>query len=519
MTGSAMVSNEFAQKEKYAKRRFNRDSDNYNSCVRNEFSRDRDRILFSRAFRRLVHKAQIYSFEQGDHFRTRLTHTIEVTQIARSISRNLSLNEDLTEAIALGHDVGHTPFGHQGEEVLNEILSGKIDIGEKIKYPLDFGGFKHNYYSIRILDIIEKKYEDLNGLNLTWQVLEGILKHTKIRVNGNILPIHRFMHDPSSSLLEMLHLDKSFSATLEGQIVFFADEIAQRQHDLDDGLRDKNLKFDVHKVIEKIIDFGKLCCEKHPEENDAIIRAQNLIDKLRNRSSKDILFLKNSLIRDVIEYFIIDITEHSKKQLKTITERDYIRNEKELIFKKNIISFSPVAMLLNKKIEEYIFNKIINSYAVNVFDGKAVYILKKLFKAYYKNPRQMPPYVLDRIISSIRKNSLMYDIKTRDGASISNLNFRDNPIEVKLVIDILRLDFDVSKILCPEGFSFSDKEEIKKRFQEIHDRDMNKIISEEDKFIRCLIENNYAFISSICDYIAGMTDNYAQDEYKKLYLV
>lgn len=150
---------------------------------RNEFSRDRDRILFSKAFRRLQHKGQVYSFEEGDHFRTRLTHTLEVTQIARALSNALEVNVDLTEAISLGHDIGHTPFGHQGERTLDEIMRGSYFSERKITAPIDFGGFKHNYNSVRILCSVEKTDEKEDGLNLTWQVLEGIFKHTKIHRN------------------------------------------------------------------------------------------------------------------------------------------------------------------------------------------------------------------------------------------------------------------------------------------------------------------------------------------------
>jgi len=148
-----------------------------NFISRSEFSRDRDRILFSRAFRRLEHKAQIYSHERGDHFRTRLTHTLEVLQIARNISRYLGLNEDLTEAITLGHDIGHTPFGHEGERVLDQILSGKSGYKE-LHHKINYTGFKHNFNSLKVLDKIENKYDKESGLNLTWQVLEGILKPT-----------------------------------------------------------------------------------------------------------------------------------------------------------------------------------------------------------------------------------------------------------------------------------------------------------------------------------------------------
>lgn len=147
---------------------------------RNEFSRDRDRILYTNAFRRLQHKAQVYSNKKGDHYRTRLTHTLEVNQIAKSISKNLGLNIDLTESIALGHDIGHTPFGHAGEEVLDNIMKGKDDLGGKLEYTIDYGGFKHNMNSIKILEILEEKNGE-KGLNLTWQTLDGILKHTSIK--------------------------------------------------------------------------------------------------------------------------------------------------------------------------------------------------------------------------------------------------------------------------------------------------------------------------------------------------
>lgn len=153
---------------------------------RTEFQRDRERIVNSTAFRRMVDKAQIFSAEKGDYFRTRMTHTLEVNQIAKAIAYALHLNLDLTEAIALGHDLGHTPFGHQGERTLNDILSGKIDAGivtdkKKLEEERCYGGFKHNYQSARILTQLENKYVDFAGLNVSAQVVEGVLKHTKLK--------------------------------------------------------------------------------------------------------------------------------------------------------------------------------------------------------------------------------------------------------------------------------------------------------------------------------------------------
>lgn len=166
-----------------------------NCSVRTAFQRDRDRIIHSKSFRRLKHKTQVFTIPEGDHYRTRLTHTLEVAQIARTVARALRLNEDLTEAIALGHDLGHTPFGHSGEDALNEVFAP---------------GFKHNYQSLRVVDILEGR----DGLNLTWEVRDGILNHT-----GSVSP-----------------------STLEGCIVKIADRVAYINHDIDDAIRGGILK-------------------------------------------------------------------------------------------------------------------------------------------------------------------------------------------------------------------------------------------------------------------------------------
>ena len=176
-----------------SKESLGRDFEEEKCAVRTEYQRDRDRIIHSKAFRRLMHKTQVFLAPEGDHFRTRLTHTIEVSQIARTIARALALNEDLTEAIALGHDLGHTPFGHSGESVLNEI------------HP---GGFKHNVQSLRVVEVLES-HNGNRGMNLTREVRDGIVNHT-----GPVLPM-----------------------TLEGQIVKISDRIAYINHDIDDALR------------------------------------------------------------------------------------------------------------------------------------------------------------------------------------------------------------------------------------------------------------------------------------------
>ncbi|MBN1405301.1 MAG: dNTP triphosphohydrolase, partial [Candidatus Omnitrophica bacterium] len=176
------------------------------------YQRDRERIIHSTAFRRLEYKTQVFVNHEGDHYRTRLTHTLEVSQIARSIARALRLNEDLAEAIALAHDLGHTPFGHAGEEELSVMMKGR-------------GGFNHNVHGLRVVDCLESRYPDFKGLNLTWETREGIIKHTTC-------------YDIPEAAAEF---EPELSPTLETQIVDAADEIAYDNHDLDDGLASRIL--------------------------------------------------------------------------------------------------------------------------------------------------------------------------------------------------------------------------------------------------------------------------------------
>ena len=370
-----------------------------NFISRSEFSRDRDRILFSRAFRRLEHKAQIYSHERGDHFRTRLTHTLEVLQIARNISRYLGLNEDLTEAIALGHDIGHTPFGHEGERVLDQILSGKAEYKE-LKYEINYTGFKHNFNSLKVLDEIEKKYDNESGLNLTWQVLEGILKHTRIKRNNELwCDIDRFLLNLSNSKFNIKFenlLNYEYSVTLEGQVVAIADEIAQRQHDLDDGMRDSGLGLnydDIFKEVKKYI-IEILNSHRDESEHHFVDLLKNLRDILDIRDKGTNVYKRNTIIRDIIEYFICDVTLMSFKNIAEMAEDCLITEEDYKFFGRKLITYSQLGIELDKKLDQYIKNRIVNSNEVNKFDGKANYVIKRLFKAYYSNPRQMSKYAL-----------------------------------------------------------------------------------------------------------------------------
>lgn len=574
---------------------------------RDEFSRDRDRILFSKAFRRLQHKAQVYTHEKGDHYRTRLTHTIETTQISRGITKNLCLNENLAEAIALGHDIGHTPFGHEGEKVLDDILRGNEDLNRKIRggWPqIDFGGFKHNFNSVKILDIIEKRYVTTNGLNLTWQVLDAILKHTKVAKKGYEYDLARFIQHPE--FIEPLISKREkieFPMTLEGQIVNISDEIAQRQHDLDDGLRDAEL--DINNVIgtictnidailnnkwkeifqyqfnrwEKINRFQSKINAifeeiKHNDYGDKDIRLKliELINKLPNSKytheelllilelrSKIILLSKatlklsktsqkgyqsTQLIRLIISYFIHDVTINTMLKIENLEKKQKSNKKSSFLiifggkryFKEKIVEYSKTGEKFDDILNNYIENRIVNSFNVNRFDAKSNYIIKRLFAAYYENPKQMSKDSLRRLNEQILFNSKeYYDIQFNGGPKIKNILFSPEPEDplklshVSRLIDILKLEFEFKDIITPNNFTEEEfwrideedfwednlprlnKKQIKK---DTSDRDLEKML-----FIKCLLENHYALLAVITDNISGMTDNYAKEEYKQLYLV
>ncbi|MGC4020381.1 MAG: dNTP triphosphohydrolase [Muricomes sp.] len=277
---------------------------------RTEFQRDRERIVNCKAFRRLVDKAQIFGSEKGDYYRTRMTHSLEVNQIAKAIAYALKLNLDLTEAIALGHDLGHTPFGHQGERTLDEILCGKIDVG--IVAPRDlfekrcFGGFKHNYQSARILTELEEKYINFPGLNVSVQVIEGVLKHTRLKPNK--IDLKDFL---SKEYLENINVNNNeiqVCSSLEGQVVFIADEIAQRGHDVDDALTSGVM------TIEEFTDRLKIskCNSLHSEivkEIDEIDNSKRLItDKKALKIAR--------IVSSIVNYFIRTTIEHSLQNIQ-----------------------------------------------------------------------------------------------------------------------------------------------------------------------------------------------------------
>lgn len=322
---------------------------------RTNFQRDRDRIIHSRAFRRLKHKRQVFLVTTGDHYRTRLTHTLEVVQLSRTIARTLGVNEDLTEAIALGHDLGHTPFGHVGEVVLHRILSGS----DPLEGDLDagnFGGFKHNYQSVRVVDFLEKKYE-FDGLNLTRVVREGILKHTRLVPQKILYP---------GMDADDLSLHSPHASTVEGQIVAICDEIAQRTHDLEDGLRAGFVSVD---------DVRKLPVVQLAEERLAFTRIPGELD----------FTYSIRLIKKLIHLLVTDVIEHSLKLIRQYWDR----HGRFYPFTERVVWFSEEMDPLQAELDAFIMKRIIRRPGVDWADEMAVYVIRGLFRAYLKNPHEM----------------------------------------------------------------------------------------------------------------------------------
>lgn len=522
---------------------YEQESEKYDYVKRDGFTRDRDRILFSRAFRRLEHKAQIYTHEKGDHFRTRLTHSLEVMQISRSIARNIEVDETLAEAIALGHDIGHTPFGHQGERTLDNILRGVDDLGRKINYSRNVGGFKHNIHSIRVLEKIEVKDEVGSGLNLTWQVLDGILKHTSTHKKNMMFDLKsKFNHDfhlEADQYLDKFDLPNYFlhktPLTLEGQIVKVADEIAQRQHDLDDGFRDKELSLNLYSIVDQLLETIN-AIDKNIESKSAIYIEQienlnnleerlELIKNLKDKKENSVLLSRMSLVRDIINFFIKDVTLETHALIGTTKISKF---GTKLFIHKELVSMSLIGNQLNNKIEELINNEIVNSYDVNRFDGKAVFIIRQIFKAYFENPSQMPPYMLKRLMNQIDEHKMSKELYfgTIEGSivdpntKLSSIDFRKtDKLTLKKFISILQLKFDELQFYTEEEtYHFKSKEDKTSDFGFTYYHPENAKYTKK-QFESFFCDLNRIYLTTIADHIAGMTDNYAKSEYRNLYLV
>jgi dGTPase len=312
---------------------------------RSAYQRDRDRIIHSAAFRRLEYKTQVFVNHEGDYYRTRLTHTLEVSQIARTIAAALRLNVDLVEAIALAHDLGHTPFGHSGEEALNELM-------------VNYGGFNHNLQGLRVVDILEERYPDFPGLNLTWEVREGIIKHSSA-------------FDEKAKVKELAPDEEP---TLEAQIVDIADEIAYDNHDLDDGLTSGLLK--------------KTDLEKLPLWNNIYREISQKYAKIDPDRGKYLI------IRSLIDIQVTDLIQEAEKRINKLELSSYLEIKKR---NKKIISFSEQMLKLREPLRELLLEKLYHHYRVMRMANKAKRFIQELFKVYIDKPEQLPPQIQKRI--------------------------------------------------------------------------------------------------------------------------
>ena len=310
------------------------------STTRTAFQRDRDRIVHSSAFRRLEYKTQVFVNHEGDLFRTRLTHSLEVAQISRSIARNLQLNEDLVEAISLAHDLGHTPFGHAGQDALNACMK-------------DFGGFEHNLQSLRVVDVLEERYGSFDGLNLTFEAREGILKHCALE-NA------RTLGDVGRRFIERKQ------PSLEAQLANLADEIAYNNHDIDDGLRSGLL------TIDQMMDVALF--RSHAEDVKALYR-----DIAPRR-------LVLETVRRMINELIVDVTETSRARIVSAAPAsiDDVRAGPRLIAFSDRIQAEAVVLKRFLRKELYFHARV-----QEMADG-AKRIVAALFEAYMADPRRMP---------------------------------------------------------------------------------------------------------------------------------
>lgn len=319
-------------------RKYAEDGPNY----RSEYQRDRDRIVHSSAFRRLEYKTQVFVNHEGDMFRTRLTHSIEVAQIARSIARILIINEDLSETIALAHDLGHTPFGHAGQDALNDCMK-------------DFGGFEHNLQSLRTVDELEERYADFPGLNLTFESREGILKHCSLQ-NARLLGDvgERFINKQQPNL--------------EAQAVNLADEIAYNNHDVDDGIR------------AGLISIEQLCEVQLFNDQFTVVKK-----KYPNLSGKR---LTHEIIRRMINLLVVDLIETSKAKLKQAkpSSINEVRQQSDAL-----VGFSEQIGQQSLELKQFLRKNLYQHFRVHRMTIKADHIIRDLFSGFFGDLRLLPP--------------------------------------------------------------------------------------------------------------------------------
>jgi dGTPase len=322
------------------------------SPTRSVFQRDRDRIIHAAAFRRLKYKTQVFVYHEGDNFRTRLTHSLEVSQIARSVSRVLGLNEDLAEALALAHDLGHPPFGHAGEEALHESMKG-------------FGGFDHNAQTLRILTLLEHRYAEFDGLNLTWETLEGVVKH-----NGPILRRSEGEGTLPRGIAEYnrrhdLHL--TTFAGGEAQVAAISDDIAYNNHDIDDGLRAGLFSVDDLEDVPLAGPVFRIVRDKYPGlENSRLIHES---------------------VRRMINLMVDDLIAETRRRLADAKPRTV---EDIRALNAPVVAFSETMRANDRALKDFLFDRMYRHYKVNRMTSKARRVVHDLFALFLAEPGCLP---------------------------------------------------------------------------------------------------------------------------------
>lgn len=404
---------------------------------RSQFQHDRDRIIHSKAFRRLESKTQVVTSQESDHNRKRLTHSLEVLQMADSIAYALGVNIFLTQAIALGHDLGHAPFGHGGEKTLDEILK-------------DHGlpGFKHNYQSLLIVNKLETRYRDSGGLNLMCETRDGILRHTKVKED---IPIEYYDGGLDSK--------RQFPVTLEGQIVRIVDEIAQRTHDTDDGLRTGRIdlvELLSQDVMKKVVELGQ-------------INPTSFVESFKSDTGKTI----SKIVVAMIKYYVLEVVRTSIKNIEKHNITDYSDvKDKDM----PIISFSPEFEKIDNNFQkDFLHPNFYSHYEIKRMDSRGNYFIKQLFKAFKKNPGQLPEKVYKAF-----KHEVKADLQNRK----------------------LKFSRNCGKDGC------------------LYKTDDRYISDEQgDKCpVQLELKSACEGIRVLINYIAGMTDRHANLEYSRLYL-
>jgi dGTPase len=337
------------------------------SLTRSEFQRDRDRIVHTTAFRRLKHKTQVFISPDGDHYRTRLTHTIEVAQIARALARALKLDEDLAEGVALVHDFGHTPFGHTGEDALDEVMQ-------------PYGGFDHNAQSLRVVTKLERRYAEFDGVNLTWESLEGLVKH-----NGPLMtPEGEGLHGPVPQPIRdycLLHdLELASYASLEAQVAAVSDDIAYNTHDIDDGLRSGLLTFDMLEEVPFLAGLMSEVREKYPN-----LEASRFAYEVTRRQI-------THMVEDVIGVAQANLAAIGPQSAADVRAAGRV-----------IATFSPAMAETDRLIKKLLFARIYRHPDIMRIRAGASQIVTDLFEAYMNDPTLMRSHYWVNHISGLKQ--------------------------------------------------------------------------------------------------------------------